>query len=47
MRSLGDDEVDEAEIEAKRTRDLTRLLRVLELSRSADLREYVNAYFEL
>jgi hypothetical protein len=47
VRALGDDEVDEAEVEAKRKRDLTRLLRVLELSRSADLREYVNAYFEL
>lgn len=47
LRPLADSEVDEPEIEAKRKRDLTRLLRVLELSRSGDLREYVNGYFEL
>ncbi|MEO0512819.1 MAG: RecQ family ATP-dependent DNA helicase [Planctomycetota bacterium] len=47
VRPLDESEVDRDEIENKRKRDLTRLLRVLEMSRSGNVRGFVNDYFEV
>lgn len=47
VRAMDESEVDTAEIEEKRKRDLTRLLRVLEMSRSGNVRGFVNDYFEV
>lgn len=46
VRQLEAEDLDEAEIEAKRGRDLQRLLEVVKLSRSDAPREFVVAYFE-
>ncbi|MCA9299112.1 MAG: ATP-dependent DNA helicase RecQ [Phycisphaerales bacterium] len=45
VRPLRDDELDVDEIEAKKRRDLGRLLRVVELARAPDLATYVSDYF--
>jgi ATP-dependent DNA helicase RecQ len=42
-----DEDIDPAEIESKRTRDLQRLLRVVELTRAEDPKRFVLDYFEL
>ena len=47
VRTLDDNEVDPHEIEAKRQRDLTRLLDVMHLAKTEDIRSYVLDYFEL
>ena len=47
VRAIEDDEVDPDEIEAKRVRDLERLLQVVRLTKSPDVRAFVLDYFEL
>lgn len=47
VRPLEDVEVDAEEMELKRQRDLHRLLDVVKLTQSEDIKAYVNAYFEL
>ncbi len=47
VRPLDDAEIDPAEVEDKRKRDLTRLLRVVEMTRSPDLPAFIRDYFEL
>ena len=47
VRSLSPDEISTAEIAAKKERDLRRLLDLLKLIQSGDLRRYVLDYFEL
>jgi len=47
VRTLDDTEVDPHEIKAKRQRDLTRLLDVMHLAKTEDIRSYVLDYFEL
>ena len=46
-RPLDEESVDPEEIDAKKQRDLKRLLMVLEMTRSEDIRAYVNEYFGL
>ncbi len=47
VRALSPDEVDPDELAEKKERDLRRLLDVLELTRSDDMRRYVLEYFAL
>mgnify|MGYP001037730261 CR=1 FL=1 len=47
VRPLREGEVDEAEVEAKRKRDLMRLLEVVKLKDAEDVAARVEAYFEL
>lgn len=47
VRVLDDDEVDTAEIEAKRQRDLMRLLDVVKMTKSSSIPGYVSDYFGL
>lgn len=47
VRSLDDDEMDTAQIEAKRQRDLMRLLDVVKMTKSGDIAGYVGDYFGL
>ena len=47
VRVLDDDEVDTAEIEAKRQRDLMRLLDVVKMTKSPSIPGYVSDYFGL
>jgi ATP-dependent DNA helicase RecQ len=47
VRPLRDDELDEGELAAKKDRDLRRLLDMLKLVRSADIRSFVIEYFGL
>lgn len=47
VRSLRDGEIDEAELAAKRTRDLKRLLEMVNLTKADDIAAFVDTYFEL
>ncbi len=47
VRRLREGEVNEAEIDEKRRRDLTRLLEVVNMSREGDIQAFVSAYFDL
>ena len=47
LRPLRVEELDPEGIEDKKRRDLTRLLHVVELAQSEDIRAYVLDYFEL
>jgi ATP-dependent DNA helicase RecQ len=47
VRPLRDDEIDPGELEAKKKRDLQRLLDMLRLTRSPDIRGFVLEYFDL
>lgn len=47
VRTIDDDEIDVAEIDAKRQRDLMRLLDVVKMTQAGDVAAYVERYFEL
>jgi ATP-dependent DNA helicase RecQ len=47
VRTLDDSEIDPGQIDEKRKRDLTRLLRVVEMTKAADVASFVRSYFEL
>ncbi len=47
VRTLGDDEIDPAELEQKHQRDLMRLLDVVKLTKADDITGFVSAYFGL
>jgi len=47
VRTLDDAEIDAAGIEEKRKRDLMRLLKVVEMTKSEDVAGFVRGYFEL